>query len=71
MEVTDGVGEKLPAGDGTFDAAVATFVLCSVASQQAVLREIRRVLRPGGQLRFLSMSAPGLPAGGARSACST
>jgi len=71
VEVTDGVGEKLPAGDGTFDAAVATFVLCSVASQQAVLREIRRVLRPGGQLRFLSMSAPRLPAGGARSACST
>jgi ubiquinone/menaquinone biosynthesis C-methylase UbiE len=53
VEVTDGVAEELPAGDGAFDAAVATFVLCSVASQQAVLREIHRVLCPGGQLRFL------------------
>src|SRR5262249_13697290 len=53
VEVTDRVGEDLPAGDGTFDAAVATFVLCSVDSQQTVLREIHRVLRPGGQLRFL------------------
>ena len=53
VEVTDGVAEELPAGDATFDAAVATFVLCSVASQQTVLREIHRVLRPGGQLRLL------------------
>jgi ubiquinone/menaquinone biosynthesis C-methylase UbiE len=53
VEVTDGVAEELPAGDGAFDAAVATFVLCSVASQQTVLREIHRVLRPGGELRFL------------------
>jgi SAM-dependent methyltransferase len=62
VEVADGVGEELPAGDGRFDAAVATFVLCSVASQQAVLHEIRRVLRPGGQLRFLEhvrAEAPG------------
>jgi len=53
VEVTDGAAEELPAGDGTFDTAVATFVLCSVASQQTVLHEIHRVLRPGGQLRFL------------------
>jgi len=53
VEVTDGAAEELPVGDGTFDTAVATFVLCSVASQQTVLHEIHRVLRPGGQLRFL------------------
>jgi ubiquinone/menaquinone biosynthesis C-methylase UbiE len=53
VEVTDGVAEELPAWDGTFDAAVSTLVLCSVASQQAVLREIHRVLCPHGQLRFL------------------
>jgi ubiquinone/menaquinone biosynthesis C-methylase UbiE len=53
VEVAGGVAEELPAGDGTFDAAVATFVLCSVASQQAVLREIHRVLCMRGQLRFL------------------
>ena len=47
VEVTDGVAEELPARDATFDAAVATFVLCSVASQQTVLHEIYRVLSPG------------------------
>jgi len=53
VEVTDGVAEELPAGDATFGAAVATFVLCTVASQHAVLREIHRVVRPGGQLRLI------------------
>lgn len=53
VEVRDGHAERLPAPDGAFDAAVASLVLCSVADQQAVLREIRRVLRPGGQFRFL------------------
>jgi ubiquinone/menaquinone biosynthesis C-methylase UbiE len=53
VEVTDGVAEELPAGDATFDAAVATFVLCSVASQRTVLHEIHRVLCPDGELRLL------------------
>lgn len=63
VEVCDGHAERLPAADGVFDAAVASLVLCSVADQGAVLREIRRVLRPGGQLRFLEhvqARAPGL-----------
>ena len=53
VEVRDGVAERLPAADDSFDAAVTTMVLCSVADQQAVLGELHRVLRPGGQLRFL------------------
>ena len=53
VEVVDGVAERLPAGDARFDAAVASLVLCSVPNQAAALREIRRVLRPGGSLRFL------------------
>lgn len=52
-EVTDGLASALPAGDGTFDAAVVSFVLCTVPGQDAALGEIRRVLRPGGQLCFL------------------
>ena len=52
VEVVDGVAEQLPAGEATFDAAVATLMLCSVADQQTALREMYRVLRPGGQLRF-------------------
>ena len=53
IEVRGGVAERLPAADGTFDVAVATLVLCSVADQLAALREVHRVVRPGGQFRFI------------------
>ena len=46
-------GEQIPADDGTFDAVIATLVLCSVRSQPRVLAEIRRVLRPGGRFLFI------------------
>ncbi len=39
--------------DASCDAAVCSLVLCSVADQDAALAEVRRVLRPGGELRFL------------------
>jgi ubiquinone/menaquinone biosynthesis C-methylase UbiE len=52
VRVVDGVADALPARDGEFDAAVASLVLCSVPDQQRALREIHRVLRPGGELRF-------------------
>ncbi len=45
--------ERLPFPDGSFDVAVATLVLCTVRDLDRALRELRRVLRPGGQLRFL------------------
>lgn len=48
VRVVDGTGEALPAADGSVDAVVGTFVLCSVADPAAVLREVARVLRPGG-----------------------
>lgn len=51
--VVEGVAERLPFEDGSFDAAVFSLVLCSVRDQQAALAEILRVLRPGGELRFL------------------
>jgi ubiquinone/menaquinone biosynthesis C-methylase UbiE len=63
IEVQDGVAERLPAADGAFDSAVATLVLCSVPDQRAALREIHRVVRPGGQLRFIEhvqADTPGL-----------
>ena len=43
----------LPFPDGTFDAAVSAFVLCSVEDRTAVLAEVRRVLKPGGKLVLL------------------
>jgi ubiquinone/menaquinone biosynthesis C-methylase UbiE len=45
--------EDLPFEDDTFDAVVSTLVLCGVADQPRALREAHRVLRPGGELRFI------------------
>ena len=42
----------LPAEDDSMDVAVASLVLCSVPDQGRALAEIRRVLRPDGELRF-------------------
>jgi ubiquinone/menaquinone biosynthesis C-methylase UbiE len=44
--------EDLPFDDASFDVAVSTVVLCSVDDQPRALRELRRVLRPGGTLLF-------------------
>jgi ubiquinone/menaquinone biosynthesis C-methylase UbiE len=52
VNVIDGSAEALPAGDGEFDAAVASLVLCSVPDQDFALREIHRVLHGGAELRF-------------------
>jgi ubiquinone/menaquinone biosynthesis C-methylase UbiE len=51
--VIDGVAEALPLDDQSTDAAVATIVLCSVDNPRRATVELRRVLKPGGELRFL------------------
>jgi ubiquinone/menaquinone biosynthesis C-methylase UbiE len=53
VRVIDGLAESLPLDDESFDAAVACLMLCSVPDQRAALDELCRVLRPGGELRFL------------------
>jgi ubiquinone/menaquinone biosynthesis C-methylase UbiE len=53
ITIADGTAEHLPAGDQEYDAVVATLMLCSVSSPAAALSEMRRVLRPGGELRFM------------------
>ena len=63
VTVTDGLASALPAADASFDAAIVTFVLCTVPDQDAALREIHRVLKPGGLLCFLEhvrADTPGL-----------
>ena len=52
VRVLDGVASELPADSESFDVGVASLVLCSVPDQQTALRELHRVLRPGGELRF-------------------
>ena len=52
VRVVDGVADALPAEPASFDVAIASLVLCSVPDQAAALAEMRRVLRPGGELRF-------------------
>jgi ubiquinone/menaquinone biosynthesis C-methylase UbiE len=53
VTVRPGVAEELDLPDASFDAAVACLVLCSVRDQARALGELRRVLKPGGELRFL------------------
>jgi ubiquinone/menaquinone biosynthesis C-methylase UbiE len=50
--VVAGTAEALPVPDGAVDAVVASLVLCTVADPDQALAEARRVLRPGGRLRF-------------------
>jgi ubiquinone/menaquinone biosynthesis C-methylase UbiE len=52
VRVVDGVADRLPAEDASLDAGVASLVLCTVPDQDAALAELRRVIRPGGELRF-------------------
>ncbi len=46
-------GEALPFADGAFETVVSGLVFCSVANPPQALGEVRRVLRPEGQLRML------------------
>jgi ubiquinone/menaquinone biosynthesis C-methylase UbiE len=52
VRVVDGVADGLPGRDGEFDAGVASLVLCTVSDPATALGELRRVIRPGGELRF-------------------
>lgn len=61
VTVVDAVADQLPYPDGSFDAAVASLVLCSVPNQASALSELHRVLSPGGELRFYEHVRPNNP----------
>ncbi|MEU5312781.1 class I SAM-dependent methyltransferase [Streptomyces sp. NPDC021562] len=61
VDVVPGAAEALPVKSEAFDAAVLSLVLCSVRDVPRALAEVRRVLRPGGELRFFEHGRGGGP----------
>lgn len=53
VHLSDAPAEQLPFADAEFDCAVVTLVLCSVSDPAASIAELRRVLKPGGELRLV------------------
>ena len=62
LRVLEGDAEALPLPDASVDAVILTWQLCCSADPARALREVARVLRPGGQMLFLE-HMPALRAG--------
>jgi demethylmenaquinone methyltransferase/2-methoxy-6-polyprenyl-1,4-benzoquinol methylase len=58
IEFAQGRGESLPFGDGEFDALTFTYLLRYVDDPLATMRELARVVRPGGTIAMLEFDVP-------------
>jgi ubiquinone/menaquinone biosynthesis C-methylase UbiE len=52
VQLFTGSAEEIPFADGSFDAVLTTFTLCSIPDVGRALGEMRRVLKPSGRLLF-------------------
>jgi ubiquinone/menaquinone biosynthesis C-methylase UbiE len=64
VRVVRSAAEALPFPDGSFDTVVSCLVLCSVRDPGQVAAEVRRVLRPGGELRVYEHVRSSSPSAG-------
>jgi ubiquinone/menaquinone biosynthesis C-methylase UbiE len=53
VDLVQGSAAAIPIADGSIETVVMTWTLCSIADPVAALREMRRVLQPGGRLVFV------------------
>ncbi|MFC7074294.1 class I SAM-dependent methyltransferase [Halovenus rubra] len=53
VDIVDAGGEALPFADNAFETVCASFVFCTIPNHERALSEVARVLKPGGEFRFL------------------
>ena len=61
MELIEGEAEALPFADESFDALTFTYLLRYVDDPAATMRELARVVRPGGRVASLEFGVPPWP----------